>query len=284
MENSRHIKFKKQRELGEIITVTFQFIRENYKPLFSAIYKIVGPFFILIIATLAYYTYSLSGNAIEAILSGTGNFIISIPLLGISLLLFYAALNGTILHYIKCYVKNEGHVEEAEVKQGVKKDFFRLFFLAVISGILIVAGLIMLILPGIYILVPLALAGAILVFKDFSVTESISYCFSLVRGYWWMTFVTLIVVYLLVYIIGLVFQVPLIIYTIIQTFTTIKEGSVANPEIFTDWVFITLNVFSSVIQYLLSTISIIALAFIYFDLNEQKNLTGTFETIDKLGN
>lgn len=284
MENSRHIKFKKQRELGEIITVTFQFIRENYTPLFSAIYKIVGPFFILIIATLAYYTYSLSGNAIEAILSGTGNFIISIPLLGISLLLFYAALNGTILHYIKCYVKNEGQVEEAEVKQGVKKDFFRLFFLAVISGILIVAGLIMLILPGIYILVPLALAGAILVFKDFSVTESISYCFSLVRGYWWMTFVTLIVVYLLVYIIGLVFQVPLIIYTIIQTFTTIKEGSVSNPEIFTDWVFITLNVFSSVIQYLLSTISIIALAFIYFDLNEQKNLTGTFETIDKLGN
>lgn len=99
-----------------------------------------------------------------------------------------------------------------------------------------------------------------------------------------MTFITLIVIYLLVYVIGLVFQVPLIIYTIIKTLAMVSEGSISDPSSNSDWVFITLNVFASVIQYLLSTISIIALAFIYFNLNEHKNLTGTFETIDKLGN
>lgn len=284
MENNRYIKFKQQRELGDIITVTFQFIRENYKQLFNNIYKMVGPFFILIIAAVGYYTYSVAGNPFEAITGASGNFIISFPLLAVSLLLFYAALYGTILHYIKNYISNEGQTNDTEIKNGVQKDFFKLFLLFLLSGIFVIAGLILVILPGIYLMVPLALAAAILVFKDFSVTESISYSFSLVKDHWWMTFITLIVIWLLVYIIGLVFQVPLIIYTLIKTITVVQEGSVADPESFSDWIFITLNVLASVIQYLLSTITVIAVAFIYFNLNEHKNLTGTYETIDKLGN
>lgn len=284
MNNSRYIEFKKQRELGDIITVTFQFIRENYKPLFSLIYKNVGPFFILIIAALAYYTYSVAGNPFEAITGASGDFLISFPILAVSLLLFYAALYGTILHYIKSYIQNDGQTDEAEIKTGVQRDFFKLFLLSVLSAILIIAGMILLILPGIYLMVPLAMAGAILVFKNYSATEAIAYSFSLIKDHWWMTFITLIVIYLLVYVIGLIFQVPLIIYTIIKTLSMVSEGTASDPSSYADWLFITLNVFASVIQYLLSTISIIAVAFIYFNLNEHKNLTGTFETIDKLGN
>lgn len=284
MNNNRYIEFKKQRELGDIISVTFKFIRENYKPLFNLIYKIVGPFFILIIAALAYYTYSVAGNPFEAITGASGNFLISFPILAISLLLFYSALYATILHYIKSYVQNNGLVNQTEIKTGVQRDFFKLFLLFIISAILTIAGFILLILPGIYLMVPLALAGAILIFKNYSATEAIAYSFTLIKDHWWMTFITLIVIYLLVYVIGLVFQVPLIIYTIIKTLAMVSEGSISDPSSNSDWVFITLNVFASVIQYLLSTISIIALAFIYFNLNEHKNLTGTFETIDKLGN
>ncbi len=284
MENHRYIEFKQQRELGDIISVTFQFIRENYKQLFEHIYKMVGPFFILVIAAVGYYTYSVAGNPLEAITGASGNFLISFPILAVSLLLFYAALYGTILNYIKTYVYNEGKVDETEIKQGVQQDFFKLFLLFVLSGIFVIAGMILFILPGIYLMVPLALAGAILVFKDFSVTESIAYSFSLVKDHWWMTFITLIVIWLLVYIIGLIFQVPLIIYTLVKTFTVVQEGAASDPEASSDWIFITLNVLASVIQYLLSTITVIAVAFIYFNLNEHKNLTGTYETIDKLGN
>ncbi len=46
-----------------------------------------------------------------------------------------------------------------------------------------------------------------------------------------------------------------------------------------DW----LNKSKSSAQHLLSVITVIALAFIYFDLNEEKNLTGTFEKIDSIG-
>lgn len=284
MENQDHIQFKQKRELSEIITVTFQFIRENYKSLFSYILKIVGPFFILMMAAVGYYTYSIAGNPFEAISQESGNFIIAFIVLAGSLLLFYAALYGTIFHYIKSYIKNKGVVTGGEIKAGVQRDFFKFVLLSIISAILIIAGTMLLIIPGIYVMVPLSLASAVLVFQRYSVTEAIAYAFDLIKNQWWITFITLIVIWLLVYIIGLVFQIPLIIYTIMQTFTMVQENSLANPNADTDWIFIALNVLSSVVQYLLSSISIIALAFVYFNLNEHKNLTGTYETIENLGN
>ncbi len=284
MYNEQTIQFKKQRELGEILTDTFKFIRENYKLLLSYIFKTTGPFFLVLVIAVGYYTYSVAGNTFASPFEfGIGNFIISFLILLGALLLFYSALYGTILHYIKLYISNEGNVPETEVKAGVQKDFFKLLLLSFISGILIVAGMMLFIIPGIFLMVPLSVAGAVLVFKEYSVSESISYCFSLVKDHWWMTFLTLIVIVILVYIIGLVFQIPLIIYTIIKTFTAVQEGSMANPELFRDWIFIALQILSSVIQYLLSIITIIAIAFIYFNLNEHKNLTGTYETIEKLG-
>lgn len=284
MHNEQTIKFKKQREIGDVITDTFKFIRENYKLLLSYIFKTTGPFFLILVIAVGYYTYSVAGNTLASPLEGgIGNFIVSFTVLMGALLLFYSALYGTILHYIKSYISNGGNVPEAEVKAGVQKDFFKLLLLSFLSGILIIAGFIMFVIPGIFLLVPLSMAGAVLVFKDYSVSESISYCFTLVKDHWWITFITLFVIAILVYIIGLVFQVPLIIYTVIKTLTAVQEGSLANPELFRDWIFISLQIISSVIQYLLSIITIIAIAFIYFNLNEHKHLTGTYETIEKLG-
>lgn len=283
MENHNHIHFKQKRELGEIITVTFQFIRENYKNLFHHILKTVGPFFILIIAAVGFYTYSIAGNPFDAMSAKSGNFIIAFAVLATALLLFYASLYGTIFHYINSYIANKGIVKEAEITSGVQSDFFKLILLSIISAILILAGIMLLIIPGIYLMIPLSLTSAILVFKRYSVTESIAYAFDLVKNHWWITFITLIAIWLLVYIIGLVFQIPLIIYTIVQTITTVQETTPSgSPD--ADWIFIALNVLSSVVQYFLSSISIIALALVYFNLDEHKNLTGTYETIENLGN
>lgn len=284
MQTKNFIQFKKQRELGDILTVTFKFIRENYRPLLKLMSSIVGPYFLILLAAISYYTYAVAGSPLQALSNGFTNFLIAFLILAAALLLFYAALYGTVLHYIKSYTHNNGVVEEEEVKDGVREDFFKLILLSVVSAILIIAGFMVFIIPGIYLLVPLSLATAVLVFKRYSVTESIGYCFELIKDHWWMTFITLLVVWLLVYIIGLVFQMPMLIYMFIKAFTMVQEGSAANPEAFMDWPVMVLNVISSLIQYLLSTITIIAVSFIYFNLNEHKNLTGTFETIENLGN
>ncbi len=282
MQN-QYIEFKKHRELGEIISVTFKFLRENYKPLFKSITQAVGPTFILLIAALAYYTYSVAGSPLAAMEGNSGEFLIPFFILAVTLMLFYASLYGTILHYIKSYIENKGMVDEAEIKSGAQEDLGKLFLVFILSAIIVFTGLILFIIPGIYLMVPLSLVAAVLVFNKMTLGDSISYGFSLVKDHWWTTFFSLLVIWLLVYVIGLVFQLPLIIYTFMKMFTVAQEGSLADPLSYSDWVFILLNVLSSVIQYLLSSIFVIALAFIYFNLNEHKNLTGTYETIDKLG-
>lgn len=279
-----YIQFKKQRELGEIISVTFKFIRENYKKLFSFLVKFAGPSFLLMVAALVYYSYSVPNNIMEIMNFSSGNFIIGFFILAVTLVVFYASLYTTIFHYIRSYIDHQGNVEESEIREGFKNDFGKMILLLVTTGIIMIAGFILLLIPGIYLMVPFSLAGAILIFNDFSLTDTISYSFTLIKDNWWMTFITLIVMGILVYIISLVFQIPLIIYTIIKMITVVQEGSAAGAFDNRDWVLIVLQVLSSVIQYTLSTISIISVAFIYFNLNEEKNLTGTFERIEDLGN
>jgi len=279
----QYIQFKKQRELGEIISVTFKFLRENYKTLIKSITQVVAPTFILLIAALAYYTYTVAGSPLAAMEGKSEEFLISFFILAVTLLLFYASLYGTVLHYIKSYIENKGTVDEAEVKTGAQDDLGKLFMVFIISAAIVFTGLILFIIPGIYLMVPFSLVAMVLVFNKMSLGDSISHGFSLVKDHWWTTFFSIVVVWLLVYVIGLVFQLPLIIYTFVKMFAVAQEGSLADPVSYSDWIFILLNVVSSVIQYLLSSIFVIALAFIYFNLNEHKNLTGTYETIDKLG-
>ncbi len=282
MQNN-YIQFKQKRELGEIINATFKFIRENYKILFNYLVSLVGPSFILLIAALTYYTYSVPASILQSMDFSSGDFIIAFSVLALTLLIYYSYLYATIYHYIKSYIKHQGETDETEIRSGVKNDFGKLLILFLVSFILMFAGFILFVIPGIYLFVPLSLVSAIMVFKQTNLTDTISYAFTLIKDNWWMTFITLIVTGLLVYIIGLVFQIPLIVYTLVKMMTMVQEGSAADIASYSDWVLIVLQVLASLIQYILYSISVIVIAFIYFSLNEEKNLTGTFEQIDNLG-
>lgn len=283
-----YINFKKQRELGDIITDTFKFLRENYKHLFKLIFKIAGPLFLVLAGALAYYSYIGGEVMVNPFVSNQneedgGMFFISFFILLSSLLAFYVLLHGVILHFIKSYIQNSGKVNEIQVYEGMKQDFGSLLGLLFLVSIFTFIGLMLCVFPGIYLWVPLSLAAPSLVFKRNSLSSSISESFDLVRDNWWITFFSLFVVVLLVYIIALVFQMPLFIYYFIKALTIVQEGSAVDPSSLFDWVYVVFNVIASLAQYLLSTIVIIAVAFIYYSLDEKKNYTGSFETISQLG-
>lgn len=282
MENN-YINFRKQRELGDLISVTFQFVRENYKPLFKYLYKFSGPAFLLMAAAIAYYSSSVTVSPVQILEETERNVLIPLLALFGAVLIFYSALYATVMHYIRSYIQNRGTVEESEIREGFYGDFGKIILLFILIGLIVFAGLMFFIIPGIYLMVPLSLAPAVLVFDRFKINETISHCFQLIKDHWWMTFFTLLVIWLLVYIISLVFQLPVLIYTFVKVFTHVQEGAAADPESYSDWVFITLNVLASLVQYVLSFISVIGVTFIYFNLNEHKNLTGTYEAIDNIG-
>ncbi|MEM0517071.1 MULTISPECIES: hypothetical protein [Aequorivita] len=285
MNNS--INFKKQRELGSILTDIFKFIRLNWKLLFELILKIAGPALLILLIGFIFYLQSFVGGfgiieTVDAIDNFSTNVILSLLVVIVAGLVYYALLNGVVLHFIKSYIKNGGIVNKAEVIQGVKDDFWSLIGTSFLVAIIIFVGAMFCVIPGIYLGIVLSIAYAVVVFENRSVIDTISYCFDLVKGEWWATFATLFVTGLLYYFINIIFQVPQYIYFFIKAFTGSQEIS-ADPSVMFDWVYLSLSTVGMVFQYLLYTIIVICSAFIYFNLNEKKNFTGTIEAIDSLG-
>lgn len=286
--NNNYIEFKKKRELGDILTDTFAFIRQNGKSLLSVLLKTSGIPFILLLLASAYYTHS-SANIFDPVsirnggMYNSGTLIIALFAMLATLLVFYALLFGTVLHYIKNYIDNKGNVDLEVVVQGVKKDFGNIIGLGILSGLITFFGFMLCVIPGIYLYVPMSLVFSILVFRGTSISDAINDSFLLIKNEWWITFATLFIIAMLIGVIGFVFSIPALIYTFTKTFTAASEGSLADPSTMVDWVFIALNTLSSAAQYILYIITAISTAFIYYNLNERKHATGALEQIDSLG-
>ncbi len=99
-----------------------------------------------------------------------------------------------------------------------------------------------------------------------------------------MTFATVLCIAIIVYMIGFVFQIPAIFYVLINTIINANETSAANPAELLGPGYIIVSTASSLVQYLVYSIMPIGIAFVYFNLNEKKHFTGTYESIQKLGN
>lgn len=282
------IQFKKERDLGELLNDTFKFLRQNGKELFGYIFRIAGPALLIMIVGLVIYTQSFSStigndgnfNGLE---NSTFTFVIAGLIFVVSGLSYYALLFGVINYYIKSYIKNKGLVLKEEITSGVRKDFWSLLGLSILVGLLIVGGTLLCVAPGIYLGISFVATYSILIVEKRSVTDTISYSFQLIKGEWWMTFITLFVVGVLYYIMAIIFQIPQYAYFFFKAFTN-AESVTSDPTAMFDIGYTILNAIGMIGQYLGYTLITVATVFVYYNLNEKKNQTGTLETIETLGN
>jgi len=294
MENNNYIEFKKERDLGSIISDTFKFIRENWKEYFTAIIKIAGPFILVGAIVMVYFMGSFSGmfsdmqgvgnddpSAVFGILGTMFGWVGLLMLVGV---LIYVMISVTSLYYIKSYINTKGNVDFNEVRTNTFKNIWKFLGLGILVVIMVLFGAILCYFPGIYLAIVLSLTTSIMIFEDKSIGDTISHSFTLIKEQWWNTFGVLIVVGILVSILGYIFSIPAFIYQIIKMGTMIGEEDPTGVfNLFKDPIYIVLNVLSYVGKYIFSSITLIASVFIYYDLNEQKNATGTIEKIDGLG-
>ncbi|MFT6369899.1 MAG: hypothetical protein ACJAWH_000980 [Maribacter sp.] len=288
--NSNYIEFKKQRELGEILADTFAFFRNEFKPFFTTFFEIVGPFLAAMVVSLVLYLYvagdSLNLMVFDADINATNlatTAVVSFVYI-LSLVAVYTMSQSTVLHYIKSYANGKGTIDVETIRKEVYESFWSFIGLGIMVGLSFGIGLMFCIIPGIYLYIPLSLAFCVLVYNRMGVSDSYSYSFTLVKEEWWMTFATIFVVGIIVVIASYVFAIPTVIYQWVRM--GIFSGQIdaeGMTDMFKDPIYILLNVISTLAQFLLNLISIIAGVFIYFNLNEKKNFTGTYERIDSLG-
>lgn len=280
------VQFKKQREIGEILADTFAFIRLEFRGLFTALMRNAGIPFLFLLAGTGYYT-AMSANINIFTMGGLGalggDLLIAFAFLLITTLLFYGFMFGSVLNYIKSYINHSGAADQEEVRSGVRDNLGGLVLATITLGFMLFVGIMLCVIPGIYLYATLSTVYAILVFENKGSIDSISDSFNLIKGEWWTTFATLIVVNIIVWLISLVFQLPTFVYAVIKAMTQSEKLSGGDMSGMFDWIYVTLNVVGSGVSYIMNTIVVIATAFIYFNLNERKNQTGTLEQIESIG-
>lgn len=282
--NKEIIEFKKERDLSSIITDAFKFIRLEGRQFFSTILKTaIIPIVIAAISMFYYMTTMSSFSTSDS--SNIASMLLSVLVMMVAYLAAFIFINLAGMNYIKSYVDNKGIINKNDISKNTKEKFWSFTGFGILSALIFFASAMLCFLPVFYTWTVLSLGASILVFENETAGVTIGKCFSFIKGHFWETFGVLIVVGILVSILGYIFSIPGVIYQFIQTGIGIQNTDPTQIfSLFKDPIYLILNLIALIGQLAFYAITLVANVLIYFDINEQKNATGTIEKIESLGN
>jgi hypothetical protein len=194
--------------IGEILSTAFQLYRRHWRTLLAIAAVVVVPLTLLqylfgdLIRTQGETTRN--GVVVETATWSVGIAGLLAALVGI---LMYLVLTGAITRAVAAEVAGE----DPSVEQSYRFGFHRLgsvLLVSVLVGLAIIGGLILLVIPGIYIGVRLAVSIEALVVEGRRGTQAMGRSWGLVGGHWWHAFFTLLVAALLTGIVNAVITAP----------------------------------------------------------------------------
>jgi hypothetical protein len=194
--------------IGEILSTAFQLYRRHWRTLLAIAAVVVVPL------TLVQY---LLGDLVRTQGETTRNGVVvetatwSVGIAGLLAalagILMYLVLTGAITRAVAAEVAGE----DPSVEQSYRFGFHRLgsvLLVSVLVGLATIGGLILFVIPGIYIGVRLAVSIEALVVEGRRGTEAMGRSWGLVGGHWWHAFGTLLVAALLIGVVNAVITTP----------------------------------------------------------------------------
>jgi len=273
------LELRKLRDFGQVISDSFTFFKENFKPLITSLLTICG--FLLLIGTVTtVFTYMNMGNMYGNMnASGLGiyntAYFISLGFNTLVIFLTQVFIMIVTLSYISVYLqKNNQTPTVADVWGYFKYYFFRIIGSGFLLFLMLIAGMVLCIIPGIYLSPIFYLVIPIIVIENSSFKYALDKSFRLIKENWWFVFGVIFVMGLIVGVSDSIATVPLTIIGAAGKFISLK--SISLPLI------ILFSLLHSVIMLAYSLQST-AVALCYFDLSEQKDGTGLLSRIDKIG-
>jgi hypothetical protein len=202
--------------IGEILDAGIKVVVRHWKPLMGCIVGLTAPVWILYVLVIA----SVDSEFLEAdsqfssSSSSTGGDASSTEIVGfgLSMLLLFVTF---LIAFTACFkvVSDAWLGSQPSIGRSLRFGLRRspmVALLALISGIVIVIGLILCFLPGIYLSVLWCLAFPALLFERTGPFKAMGRSGSLIKGRWWASLLLVVVGYLLVTILGGIIQYGLL--------------------------------------------------------------------------
>ncbi len=272
------IDFRKVRDFSGILNATFEFIRQNFKIIFKSTVFIVGPF--ILIAGVFGGLYQSSIFSFRTEVSPTG-FLLPFFLYYISLGIAVAVLVIVNYSIVDEYINSESEVIELEnVWQSVKRNFGKIFLTGIGFTFFVGLASLFLIIPGIYLAITLSTIFMVRIFEQKNFFDSFSRCINIIKNNWWFTFGLILVLGLIQGFLAFIFQIPTYIAFFATTLGGInyQSSSGSSPS---NVLFIITSIISS-FGLIFYSISVVGIAFQYFNLVERREATGLMAKIDTI--
>jgi len=281
MSEVKKFNFRIHRGFSESISATFDFVKLNYRMIWKILVRIPGPILIVSILVLMFSffnTYSSLPQGqpfipTDSIPSFVGFMFLGIILFIIASVLFTVSIN----EFIVLYVNNE-NPEEITVKdvyQNVKKRFWLYIGGGLLVGLMVIAGMILLLIPGIYLAVATMYVFIIISAEGKGVSDAISRSFNVVSGFWWSSFGFMIVIGFLVMSITYIIQIPIIG---IGAYFLISDNESTTGAI----IYGISNGFSYIVYLAISSLTLIAISVYYYSIVEAKEQIGLQHKIEEM--
>lgn len=278
--------FPHVRDLGETISSVLEFIREHFVKILQIFLVMVAPLSLLTGLSATLLTNSMM-DAVTTVELGTmpdfSDLIVPIMLTYIVSILT-TTMNITVFTEFCMLVHRnggEGFSISNFFKQSIR-SYPSNIGTFILVAIMTLIGAVFCILPGVYLAIPLTLIFAVRANEQSSFGNSISRCFSIIKGNWWSTFGTYLVLGIILFVLMMCIYVPLSVLGVINNMfsTSLEPSVIATKATVTTMVITTIvGIFN---QFLLSSMYITHV-FRYFSLAEQKDGGSVITQIDRIG-
>lgn len=282
MKQQQKIRLYQSRDFSGIFDTSIAFIKQNYGAILKGILVFIP---ITLIATyLLMNLFSFSNMSMTSIGEYEDDpFAIfrSIFDWRFFLGIFIMMVAGYLISlYPMCYMalyaeSKDGTVDSKDVWTKVKQVALPLFGYSIIYGILISAGWILCLIPGLIISVYLSLYFYTYIIERKGLVETFQRSIELVRHHWWISSGLITIFSIIASVIGFVFTLP-VYGTMI--------GNLLGIDFLTSEIYIYLTYsLSYTARMLLSPILIIVLGVMYFSYRSQLDGIGVTDEIDMIG-
>lgn len=256
---------KPQFDIGRVINRTFAAIK-NKPVIFVVTSLIVIGIPMFLIGLLPMFMGLNSGiennpDAIENMVTGT---IIASVVTGIFLLVASVILQGALIFAAVRDFNGEDATLGEAFRIGLRY-FFPLLGMGILIGLGVMAGFLLLIVPGVLIALGWSIAAPIMIVEEKSITDAIGRSWELTKGYkrW------ILLLWIILMIISLVIGGVLGAFTLIagDPTTVLLEGA-------SNSYYITSSIFSALSQAITTMISTAGVAAVYYDIRQIKEGIG----------
>lgn len=311
--------FWQERDFGAKISATFEFIGAHWRPLGKCLVYFVLPFALLMGIGLGFFTNSIF-NQMGGKLAGRhmggpvdiaqpqGSPFSMFDFSGIALgfvggILAFLLLTGTVFGYLRARLRlpADQPVTPAAVWAELRARLGRMLlvivllaaaYAAVVLGALMLIGVLastggggpfasaVLGFPlvgalGTYLAVVMSLFFPVLWLEDNSIFGTLGRCFQLIKGHWWATFGLILVVSIIQSSLSIVFVLP--------QYAVMFGKMMRVPGLSSDLLGVLAQCIYAAGIIFTYTVSLLATAFQYFNLVEQKEGVGLRLLVDELG-